>query len=102
MTAGRDGDLGERWEVQPGDRFVPYRTSVWMNEHDHGERYYVLDQATSLPRAIKRGLALNGSDDFNIGVIRDGRMVAVLWMEHVIDEEPEVVDRVGSGLGVHQ
>lgn len=101
LTTDPTDDLGERWEVLPGDRFLPYRTSVWMNEHDCGFHYYVLEQATTLQRAIKRGLALNGSDDFNIGVIRGGRMVAVLWMEREINEEAEVIDRIGHELGVH-
>ena len=92
-----------RWEVRPGDRFLPYAVSVWMNEHDYGFNYRVLDHAaTTLPRAIKRGLAMNGSDDFNIAAIRGGRMVAALWMEDVVDDEPEVIDPIADALGVNR
>lgn len=102
LTTDATDDLGECWEVLPGDRFLPFQTSAWMNEHDCGFHYSVLEQATSLPRAIKRGLATNGSDDFNIGVIRDGRMVAILWMERELNEEAEVIHRIGHELGVHE
>lgn len=94
-------EIEQRWEVQPGDRFLPYAATVWMNEHDYGWHYRVLDHpATTLPRAIKRGLAMNGSDDFNIAVIRGGRMVAVLWMEDDLDEDQDVIDRIADALGV--
>lgn len=92
----------ERWDVQPGDRFVPYATTAWMNEHDYGFHYHVLEQATSLPRAIKRGLAQRGSDDFNIAVLRDGRMVASLWMEEVVDDDPATIDGIADALGVNR
>ena len=91
------------WEVRPGDRFVPYAVTIWMNEHDHGFNYRVLDQeATTLPRAIKRGLAMNGSDDFNIAAMRGGRMVAALWMQEIVDDEPGVIERIADALGVNQ
>lgn len=90
----------ERWITEPGDQFLPYATTVWMDEHDHGFRYRVLEQATTLPRAIKRGFAQQGSDDFNVAVIRDGRLVATLWMEEVVDDEPDVLAGIAEQLGV--
>lgn len=89
-----------RWEVQPGDRFLPYSTQAWMSEQDYGFHHYVLEQATTLPRAIKRGLDAQGSDDFNIAAIRGGRMVAALWMEEVVDDDPIVIDEIAAALGL--
>lgn len=41
------------------------------------------------PDAVSHGFRLAGSDDFQIGVVRDGRLVSVWWMDRQIDELPE-------------
>lgn len=43
--------------------------------------------------AIKHGFTLGRSDDFNIGVLRDGRLISLDWMETVVsDKAHELAD----------
>jgi hypothetical protein len=48
----------------------------------------------TLKQAIKHGFTLDRSDDFNIGIIRDGHLVQLNWMEKNIDEELEVLKEI--------
>ena len=89
-----------RWETKPGDRFMPFATRAWMNEDGYGFRYFVLEQPSTLARAIKRGFEQEGSDDFSIAVIRDGAMVARLWMEEIVDEDPSDLAEIAAALGL--
>jgi len=50
--------------------------------------------------AIVAGYHLRGSDDFNIGIIRDGRLVELAWMNKRIDEEPAVLAEMSRQLGI--
>lgn len=49
--------------------------------------------------AIAAGLKSRGSDDFSIGVIRDGRLASLDWMDEPKDEEPgslrDIEDQIG-------
>lgn len=42
-------------------------------------------------QAVREGFKVQGSDDFNIGAIRDGKLAAVLWMHEVCDDAPDVL-----------
>ena len=50
--------------------------------------------------AITHGLKIRGSDDFNIGVLNDGRLVSLDWMEDVVDAEPSVIAEVAQSIGL--
>jgi hypothetical protein len=50
--------------------------------------------------AVKRGFELCGSDDFNIGVIEDGRLVSLWWMDHQIDEDATTLAEIGHECGL--
>jgi hypothetical protein len=89
-----------QWTGQPSDQYVPIACSAWMNESGHGFHYSALGPATSHARAIKRGLDQQGSDDFNVGVIRRGRLVATLWMHEVVDDDPAVLADAADQLGL--
>lgn len=41
--------------------------------------------------AIKHGLALGRSDDFNIGVLENGKLVSLDWMDKPVDTEADVL-----------
>lgn len=50
-------------------------------------------------RAKKHGFKVRGSDDFNIGVLLGGKLVALQWMDKQIettaDELAEIIDQIG-------
>ena len=46
--------------------------------------------------AISHGLKTRGSDDFNIGVLKNGRLAQFCWMDEVLDFPlAEIADQIG-------
>lgn len=43
---------------------------------------------------------LNRSDDFNIGEIRDGRLVALWWMDRPLDKGVDGLETIASEIGL--
>jgi hypothetical protein len=50
--------------------------------------------------AISEGFAAYGSDDFNIAVIEDGRLVSWDWMDEVVETDPSEVRRIAAEVGL--
>lgn len=50
--------------------------------------------------AVRAGLRTLGHDDFNIGVLRGGRLVELWWMDEQIEEPPEVLAEIARQIGV--
>lgn len=50
--------------------------------------------------AIRHGFELGRSDDFNIGVLRDGKLVSVDWMHKTVDAAPELMAEISKDIGV--
>ncbi len=55
---------------------------------------------TFKPNAIKAGFEVRGSDDFNIGVIEDGKLVRIDWMNEVVDADPTYMAEVSEQIGL--
>ena len=72
--------------VGGGDR--PFETVYGVD----GERFRDRESA------IRHGLKVRGSDDFNIGVLRDGRLVSLDWMDKSVDTEPDVLGPIAEQL----
>jgi hypothetical protein len=53
-----------------------------------GERF------TDRRKAISHGLKIRGSDDFNIGVLHDGKLVSLDWMDKVVDADPNILNPI--------
>ena len=87
------------WQHHLGDTYQAIIGSAWMNETGHGIRYRTAGQAGTHSDAISRGFEHAESDDFNIGVIRNGHLVALLWMLELVDEEPTVLARIAEQTG---
>ena len=51
-------------------------------------------------KAISHGFKIRGSDDFNIGVIEDGRLVSLDWMNEPVDTESEILDAIAEQVGL--
>lgn len=49
--------------------------------------------------AISHGFTKRRSDDFNIGVIKDGRLISLDWMEKPVDTAPEVLCPIAEQVG---
>jgi hypothetical protein len=88
------------WRHSPGDTYLPMQCQAWMNESGHGFHYSRLGEPTRHEAAVKVGLRALGSDDFNIGVIRRGRLVAILWMGEVVDDDPALMDEIAGQVGL--
>ncbi|HEA0268855.1 TPA: antitoxin, partial [Salmonella enterica] len=50
-------------------------------------------------KAIKHGFKMQGSDDFNIGVIEAGRLVSFDWMDKPVGESPEILAEIADAIG---
>lgn len=80
------------WKHRIGDQYRAVLCKAWMNESGYGFSYYSAGQRqSSLANAKRDGFAAAESDDFNIWVYRDNAFVAVLWMNELLDDEPEVL-----------
>lgn len=91
-----------RWAHRPGDEYVlitanivgsgPFRTEHYLN---HAGPF------ATQPEAQRVGFrTLDRSDDFNIGALRKGRLVAILWMNEIVDDEPEIVGEIAAEIGL--
>lgn len=74
--------------------FIVICQRAWMNEYGSGVNF-LWDQIQFGSRhlALTHGYRMTGTDDFNIGTLRDGRLVAFGWGEKDFgldrgDEEP--------------
>lgn len=90
------------WQHQEGDRYAPVQPHIVGNPEagysqtwsSHGKHYQTLKEA------ISAGFSDFGSDDFNVVVIRHGRLVAKLWMEQDHLEPPETLTEIARQIGV--
>lgn len=51
-------------------------------------------------KAIDHGFTKGRSDDFNIGVLRDGRLVSLDWMDAPVDTDRAVLDAIELQIGL--
>lgn len=50
--------------------------------------------------AIGHGFDIRGSDDFNIGVLKAGKLVSMDWMDEAIDTDPAVLATIAAKAGL--
>ena len=52
-------------------------------------------------KAISHGFEIRGSDDFNIGVVRDGKLVSLDWMNDLmVDSDPDLMSEISESIGL--
>lgn len=92
-----------RWQHLDGDEYAPVFGDFWGNECDGFHKVWSRlgeHRTYSLEGAVLVGLREQGSDDFNIAAIRDGEVVALLWMTENLGEEAQVLMDVAEVLGL--
>ena len=83
------------------DCYVTITGHAVGNDRDGFRVYYDWDRRTFTDKAaaIANGFEAVGCDDFNIGVVRKGRLVSIWWMDSQISEEDEALARIGRECG---
>lgn len=81
--------------------FIVICASAWMNDSGYGVDYN-WDGARFNNRndAIRHGLALRGSDDFNIGQTYGDDLIWIGWMDRRIDEDEETAAEIAEAIGL--
>jgi hypothetical protein len=84
------------------DTFVAIISQAEGNEHDGFRITHYSDcrQFPSKAEAVSRGFDLAASDDFNVGVVSNGRLASLWWMDDRIDMTAEDLAEVGRDLGL--
>jgi hypothetical protein len=95
-------DPTRKWVHRNGDEYVLITANVVGSGPFRVEHY--LNGAgpfASQPEAQRVGFrTLDRSDDFNIGAIRHGRLVAILWMDEIVDDDSDVVADIAREVGI--
>lgn len=88
-----DDDPAETWKHRKGDRYYVVRSYPQGNPEDGywWSRWWDSDALPTIADAKRVGFGVIGSDDFNILAERNGRIAAVLWMNEVIDTDPDTL-----------
>ena len=74
---------------------------AWANETGCGISYSAdHTRFESRDEAIRHGFTMDRSDDFNIGVIDDGKLVSLDWMHELVDDNPETLAEISEELGL--
>ena len=86
-----------RFKEGPGIRFLVICQSIVGNPQDGYRTIYGWDGARHETRkaAIRAGWKERNSDDFNIGVTRNGRLIDFCWMHESKDAESLEAARAG-------
>jgi len=71
------------------------------NDRDGFRVCYDWDRRTFTDKAaaIENGFKAVGCDDFNIGVVRKGRLVSLWWMDNQISEDDATLAKIGRECG---
>ncbi len=48
--------------------------------------------------AVSNGFELTGSDDFNVGFVRNGRLESLWWMDKNLSEDKATLDGIGREI----
>lgn len=82
-------------------KFIVIHQRLWCNESGFGIEYSSdLEEFESRKESIKHGFEITDSDDFNIGVMEDGRLVSFDWMGKPVGESQEIINEIAEALGM--
>ena len=85
-----------------GDLFITLIASAVGNERDGFRIAHYWDGATFATKAeaVRNGFREAGSDDFNVGIVRSGKLLSVWWMDEQIDEPAETLAEISREIGL--
>ena len=84
-------------------KFIVIQQRLWCNESGHGINYSSdLDTFDTRKEAIKNGFQITESDDFNIGIIENGRLVSFDWMDKPVGESQETLNEISDAIGLER
>ena len=102
-TSPHSVDAPRTWKGKRGDRYIAVVTRI-VGSPDAGYsflRTHADEVRTTLERAIRDGFPLaDDTDDFNVWVFRGGQLKATLWMNEVVDDDPDVLARLREEAGL--
>ncbi|EAQ6132322.1 antitoxin [Salmonella enterica] len=80
--------------------YIVIQQYLWCNENGC-EIEYTSDcvEFDKRDKAIKHGFKQQGSDDFNIGAIENGRLVSFDWMDKPVEKSPEILAEIADAIG---
>lgn len=103
VSAENGTEARPNWRHRKGDQYVVL-FGDWITVGTYGQPDYDMVQCwawlanqrvfNARHNAARAGIQWQGSDDFNIGVLRGGKLVALLWMEEVVDDDPDLMAQI--------
>ncbi|ENH3197889.1 antitoxin [Citrobacter braakii] len=86
--------------------YIVIQQYLWCNENGGGIEYTSdCVEFDKRDKAIKHGFKMQGSDDFNIGVVEAGRLVSFDWMNKPVGESggsAEVLAQIAEAIGLQE
>lgn len=80
-------------------QYIAILARAWCNDSGCGIEYSSsLQKHYTRHEAIEEGYETCDSDDFNVGVIEDGKLVSLDWMDEVVESEPEQMDEISEQI----
>ncbi len=91
-------------ETKEADQFIVLCGSIVGNMQDGFDVIYDWNQVFYDLRkdAIAAGWKERGSDDFNIGVVRAGRLVGFAWMDDPMGASTEDLREIEEQIGLYE
>ncbi|MEN4905682.1 antitoxin [Rahnella bonaserana] len=82
-------------------KYIVIQCSAWCNASGSGLTYSSdLEGFDKRDKAIKHGFKVQGSDDFNIGVVTNGKLASLDWMAKSLDESEETLAEIAEQIGL--
>lgn len=86
---------------QMSKSFIVIIRRAWCNEGGHGIEYSSdLIHYETRNGAISHGFRTVDSDDFNVGVIEDGKLISFDWMDKPVGESEDTLAQIAELIGL--
>jgi hypothetical protein len=82
--------------------YITILASAAGNDRDGFRTVYDWDRQhfTTKAEAVSNGFRLRESDDFNVGVVTDGRLASLWWMDHEITTTTATLAEITQEIGL--
>lgn len=84
-------------------KYIVIQCAAWCNATGSGLTYSSdLEEFEKRDKAIKHGWEIQESDDFNIGVVTNGKLVSLDWMAKSLNESEESLAEIAEQIGLEE